>query len=387
MADAEVRAGVHLLVLTRYSRTGASSRVRFLQFVEDLRRDGSSDISFTVSPLLDDTYIETLYREGRRNKRYLVQRYLARMIELLGCARYDGLWIEKELFPGLPAWVEQVLSALGIRMIVDYDDATFVYYKLNPSSIIRRFMSNKIEAVCRCATVVTTGNRHLSNFAALAGSREVVEMPSVVDHRRYEDAAKLRKSNEALTIGWIGSPSTAPYLGLFAGALSAAQKKHGARVMTIGAPDYELDGVELDARPWSEATEASLVADWDIALAPLPEGEFERGKCSFKVIQCMAARVPVIASPYGANLDIIEHGINGYHASNSDEAISLIDTLMHDKSLRQKIGLSGQQTVQRHYSVRAIAPVLTATLHRAMRQESRDTAIRPAPWRSAIRPY
>ena len=47
-----------VLLLTRYERLGASSRVRFLQFIPQLER---ADFAIDVHPLLDNAYVQSLY--------------------------------------------------------------------------------------------------------------------------------------------------------------------------------------------------------------------------------------------------------------------------------------------------------------------------------------
>ena len=46
---------------------------------------------------------------------------------------------------------------------------------------------------------------------------------------------------------------------------------------------------------------------------PLPDSPWERGKCGFKLIQYMAAGLPVVASPVGVNDRIVSPGV-GYLA-------------------------------------------------------------------------
>ena len=365
---------LRILVLTRYSRLGASSRMRFLQFIEAFASRSVNTPRFTVSPLLDDVYIHQLYASGSRWSWHLAKRYLARLRLLVGARAYDGIWVEKELFPGLPAWGERLAARLGVRMVVDFDDATFVFYKNQAHPVIRYLIGNKIEEVCRSATVVTTGNSYLSEFAVDAGAADVVTIPTVIDTDRYEthDTGEVasatqdpRPAREQLTIGWIGSPSTAPYLLLYAEALVQAQARYGARIVTIGAPAFEIPGVQLEAHPWSEETESRLLAACHIALAPLAQGMFERGKCSFKVIQCMAARLPVIGSPVGVNAQIIAHGSNGYLAASPSEALAAIDALATDPHLRRRIGLAGRRTVDQSYSLVSGKPSIAAVLSRA----------------------
>ena len=65
-----------VLVLTRYERLGASSRVRFLQFLPALEREG---FSFDVRPLLDNAYVASLYGGPRVGAGSIVRAYWRRL--------------------------------------------------------------------------------------------------------------------------------------------------------------------------------------------------------------------------------------------------------------------------------------------------------------------
>jgi hypothetical protein len=54
--------GLRVLLLTRYGRTGASSRLRFLQYLSGL---DEYEIDVHPAPFLDDVYLKELY-DGRR---------------------------------------------------------------------------------------------------------------------------------------------------------------------------------------------------------------------------------------------------------------------------------------------------------------------------------
>ena len=96
-----------ILVLTRYGRRGASSRVRFLQFLPTLSTRG---MSFSVQPLLDDEYVSRLYRGKRTRAVKILAAYFRRFRTLWFARNYDLIWMEKEALPWLPAAVE--LTAL-----------------------------------------------------------------------------------------------------------------------------------------------------------------------------------------------------------------------------------------------------------------------------------
>src|SRR5205807_1881896 len=107
----------NVLLLTRYERLGASSRVRFLQFLPALERDG---FSVDVQPLLDNAYVRSLYGAPRVGAGHLLTAYARRLRALHRRMRYDVVWLEKEALPWLPAWVE-IARLQGLPYVVDYD--------------------------------------------------------------------------------------------------------------------------------------------------------------------------------------------------------------------------------------------------------------------------
>ena len=77
---------MRVLALTRYSATGASSRVRTFQFLKGLQAYG---IDATVSSLLDDAYLRRLYARQSVSYAYLAQRYARRILGVLQAKHYD----------------------------------------------------------------------------------------------------------------------------------------------------------------------------------------------------------------------------------------------------------------------------------------------------------
>ncbi|MCD7978195.1 MAG: hypothetical protein LUG51_13965 [Tannerellaceae bacterium] len=125
-----------ILIFTKYTEKGASSRMRSYQYISYLQENG---IDVTVSPLFPDEYLDQLYNVGKVSRKLIARSYIRRLIQLFSVSRYDKIIIEKELFPYLPAWAEILLGKLGIRYMVDYDDAIFHNYDLHPKGVIRFF--------------------------------------------------------------------------------------------------------------------------------------------------------------------------------------------------------------------------------------------------------
>ncbi|AMS21022.1 glycosyl transferase family 1 [Pseudomonas synxantha] len=343
-----------ILLLPKYSRMGASTRLRTLQFLPFLEAEGSQ---VDIQTLFDDKYLENLYRGNGRSFVLTFKQYILRFALLFKAARYDVVWIEKEIFPFCPAFAERLLKLFGIPYIVDYDDAVFHTYDLSSNALVRVLLGSKIDTVMRHAGCVVAGNAYLAERAIKAGAANVEVIPTVVDHSRY--ASTLTPPNKKLVIGWIGSPSTEKYVVQIRDALRLACETYGARVVLMGASEgviNELEGIDVEVQAWSEYAETGFVQALDIGIMPLIDGLWEKGKCGYKLIQYMACGVPVIASPVGVNVDIVESNQCGMLATDMSDWHRCLHTLLGDRDLRLFYGSKGRHAVENVFSVQVQAP-------------------------------
>jgi glycosyltransferase involved in cell wall biosynthesis len=351
---------MRVLVLTRYSSLGASSRVRFYQYLPFLRSMG---MEFQVAPMLTDDYVRNLYAGIPQPVLSVLKAYLSRVTSLLDSHSFDLLWIEKEIFPWLPAFVERLFVRRGIPWVVDYDDAVFHRYDLHANPLVRASLGNKIDALMRQAATVVVGNAYLAERARHAGAGRVEHLPSMVDINRY---SLQEKTGDQFRIGWIGSPLTAPYLALIRDALAGVTSQTSARLVLVGAGDQDsLPGVVKELLPWSEAGEVAQIQSFDVGIMPLPDAPFERGKCGYKLLQYMACGLPVVASPVGVNSRIVEQGMTGFLASSTAEWQQALVRLYQGPNLRRALGKAGRKKVEQEYSLQAAAPRLFKILSAA----------------------
>jgi len=345
-----------VLLLTRYGRTGVTSRIRFLQYLPYLKSHG---VDVQVAPFLEDDYVASLYK-GKRSLKAIAAAYWRRVRQLVDARRYDLLWIEKELIPWTPAIPERLIGSY----VVDYDDAVFHNYDLHTSSLVRLVLGNKIRTVMSNARTVVVGNDYLAEYARRAGAPEIQFVPTVVDLEHYPVSEKVQSST--FSIGWIGTPWTARYLAAVAPALKEVCSKGSVRVLLIGSGAVNLQ-VPVEVRSWSEATEACDIREIDVGIMPIPDEPFERGKCGYKLLQYMACGLPAVASPVGANSKIIDEGATGYLAGTPAEWIQALERLRENPAMRRKMGNEARLKVERTYSVQAQAPRILALLENARR--------------------
>jgi glycosyltransferase involved in cell wall biosynthesis len=183
----------------------------------------------------------------------------------------------------------------------------------------------------------------------------------VIDLHKY--AVTPQPHNDVFSIGWIGSRSSAMHLKTIQPALRELCQSTCVRVTAIGAPAFTLEGVWFETKCWDKATEIQELQKFHIGIMPLPDSPWERGKCGFKLIQYMACARPVVGSPVGVNRQIIEDGINGFHATSMTEWIRAVQLLMRDTALRQRMGEAGRAKVEQHYCLQVTAPKLMQLLH------------------------
>ena len=133
-----------VLLLSRYGRLGASSRLRSYQYLPYLENRG---FRITVAPFFKDEYLERFYAGGGKSLLYVLDGYGRRIVSLSGLRAFDLIWIEAEALPWLPAWVETLIGWAGTPYAVDYDDAIFHRYDYHANPAVRKILGDKIDRV------------------------------------------------------------------------------------------------------------------------------------------------------------------------------------------------------------------------------------------------
>lgn len=360
---------MRVLALSRYEHSGASSRYRMWQYLPYLKNAG---IDVTMLPLLDDGYIAGLSRGARPRPANIASSYLKRIYHLIAHSRrYDLIWLQIEAFPWAPALLENLFLGSGLPYVVDYDDAWFHRYDMHNSRTVRTILGTKIDSVMRGARMVIAGNSYLAQRAKTAGASWIEILPTVLGLDRYPTTEPTTRPTAPFIVGWIGSPSTTPYLKLLEPALTTFSRRHSIVLTTIGASELDLGEIPHRRLPWTEAGEVEYMRQFDVGIMPLPNTPWELGKCGFKLIQYMACCLPVIASPVGVNPQIVQAPRAGYIADSGEEWVSALERMSGDPVLRQSMGAEGRRIVETQYSLNVAAPKLIELLVKASQSSGR----------------
>lgn len=251
----------------------------------------------------------------------------------------------------LPKWQLSLLRRAADLLLFDFDDAVFLRDSYSAKGLHSAGRAQAFAATVRAVDAVLAGNTFLGDQAALWTEAERVHLvPTCVDPGRYP-LAEHRRVN-AVQLVWIGSSSTLRGLEQARPLLDGLGRRWpGLRFKVICDRFPRLRELAVDACPWSQATEAKELAGADVGISWLPDDLWSRGKCSLKVLQYMAAGLPVVANPVGLQAQVVRHGENGFLAETPEQWAEAIGRLASDPALRQRLGQTGREQVEKHFSV------------------------------------
>lgn len=348
---------IKVLGLALYGPLAASTRYRLGQYVHGLARLG---IDLQICHLLGDDYLRRRFGGGALPLAAMLHAGLARFADLWHQHEYDVAMLHCELFPLLPGWMERAL--IRKPYVYDFDDAFYLKYRSGLMGVARPLLGRKFDTVIAGAAAVTAGNQVLAQYARQYNANTRY-LPTVVDTGRYLPQPASR-SGKVFTVGWIGSPSTAPYLSELVAPLSAIGQEGPVQFVVIGGKAPLVPNVTVVEIDWNEHTEVDLINSFDVGVMPLPDDDWARGKCAFKLIQYMACAVPVIASPVGANRDVV-NGECGLMAATPQEWADALRLLRDQPGKRAEMGQAGRERVVQHYSLHRNLPVLASVIREA----------------------
>ena len=286
---------------------------------------------------------------------------LKRLLDVCRPPAYDVIFIQREAFPYGPAVLERMILLWRKPIVFDFDDAIFLP-PANPPNRRLAFLKcpSKTRQIIKRSHAVIAGNEVLKKYAIQFNSNVFV-LPTPVDTEEITPRRKTTTSDKVV-IGWTGSPSTVHYLEALDNVFRVVSKRYPVQLQVYGGA-YSCEGVDVrSTEKWSREGELDALSGFDMGLMPLTNDEWTRGKCGFKLLEYMAAGIPAIASPVGANEEIIQNGRNGFLASSEEQWIERIEALLDNQPLRQQMGEEGRRIAESEYSVRVMAPRLVKIL-------------------------
>lgn len=217
-------------------------------------------------------------------------------------------------------------------------------------------------AIANCDLVTVTNNYLGKQYRKFRTKGPIAIIPNVVDFKRWLPM-KPNETNE-IRLGWQGGSAHYQDLHMIRKPLWKLLDKH---------PNLKivLQGVGFDAlfkpNPDNNMTDYSDRIEWrawhsdnrtypldlremkaDIAMCPVIDDPFNRGKSELKWIEFGAMKVPCVVSP--VCYKSVAHGKTGFVANNEKEWFEYLDLLITNKEERLAMGERVYQRIKNHHS-------------------------------------
>lgn len=179
-----------------------------------------------------------------------------------------------------------------------------------------------------------------------------------VDLEVWENIEKKPKNTDKTRIGFTGSPNHTADIRLIKNViLKILEKYSNVEFYFQGCNPEFLQNKEriITDETWDTVDkypQRLADANFDIALAPLRDNSFNRGKSNLRYLEMSMLKLPTIASKINDYKDTIIHNENGYLCETENEWIQCLSQLVEDENLRKRIGESAFKYVSENYDVK-----------------------------------
>ncbi|WP_019451249.1 glycosyltransferase family 4 protein [Cupriavidus sp. BIS7] len=327
-----------------------SARFRVRQYLPALRR-GGLDVTEYCPRISQAARLPG--KLGQVRVRYFppllvgqaVTNFVCRIPGIVGSFRADVTWLERNFVPGL----DDLSRIVHTPLVLDIDDAIWLYNPLGAKTVGR--------LVSR-AEMVLAGNQYLADWCSQF-CENIRIIPTAIDTERFRPREQVKRDGAPFVVGWTGTSGNFRFLEMIEPALSAFFRDvPTARFLVVADKRPHLPALpqdRIDFVPWSASAEHLLVQDMDVGLMPIDDTDLSRGKCSFKMLQYMAAGVPVVASPFGMNGEVFAAGDIGYAANTNADWIDALHRCQRDRELRIRQGQNGRGIIVSRFSTEVVA--------------------------------
>jgi len=304
---------------------------------------------------------------------YLVREVLAARPDVVHC-------FKPKAYAGLTHFVLYWLRRLGrvapmVRLVVDEDDWERAWNAVEPySAAQKRFFAWQERWGLRHADTVVVASRELERLVRAEGvpSGRVFYVPNGI----WPDAFE-RSAARAGAVRMLWELEDAPVVLLYSRFLefrlerivaildALRRREPRVRLFVVGeglyAEESELDdlltaaglGDHVVFTGWGHTQQLpDYFAAADVAIFPFDDTLINRTKCSVKLVELLAAGVPVVADAIGQNTEYIQDGETGVLVPPEDDAAfaDAVLRLLGDPALRRRLGEAAAQRTRARFA-------------------------------------
>jgi glycosyltransferase involved in cell wall biosynthesis len=232
------------------------------------------------------------------------------------------------------------------------------------------------ERVFRAASGIVAVSEEVKAYLSRWGiANKVQVIPNGVNHQRFAASVEsaIPKKPDTFTVGFVGSLK--PWHGLSHLVNAFAQLHHQvpqSRLLIVGdGPQRDSLQADLEQKGLSTVTHLTgavspadipaLLRSMDVAISPYP-ANLNFYFSPLKVVEYMAAGLPVVVSDIGQLSHLVSHGETGWLCPAGDE-LALADALERlwlFPDLRERLGQTGRRYILAHHTWERVAERILA---------------------------
>lgn len=339
-------------VMSAYGAAGASTRVRLHDWLRHLHLDAHHH-HYAGFP---DNRPGRLVRHPAEA---IAAEASLRRLDMSGAT----LLLSREASPFSRGGIEDRLLRAARHSVFDFDDA--IYLDTGGARARITAPGHKTRRNIQAADAVIAGNTTLADWASQYRD-DVHVIPSCVEPDDYLAKSSWEIADDGPIVVWLGSPSTEMYVADIIRPLTSVLESHGATLRLVSGPAHNAAfdslGARLERVPWTVDGFIGALAGADVAIAPLADTPFARGKCAYKLLQYAATGLPMVGSPVGANKVALDR-FDGLAVTSAAEWHHALDAVLTESPLRRRQrGEAGLAAVREHYSFTAWAAAWTSVV-------------------------
>ncbi len=324
-----------------YTQPGSDGyRRRIGQYEPFFKEDG---ITCRICSIYNDKTIIELH-EGSPAQRYRLYRkiFWIRFSQGIESSHYKSVFIQRGLFPLYPdqkfPHLEKLVYKLNENITVDFWDSVWIY---NPA------LTEKSVKYCHRISCV---NHFIVNHFSYTDTKKIL-FPIAMNFDAYIVKSDYKLNNPVRFI-YTGNPSNVDtFLTLMTPVFSDLLNIIDFRLVLVTRHRRPTGDIKTEFFDFTEESFYYHLAGSDIGLYAIEDNDISRGKMAMKVLDYMAAGLPVVASLHGTPTGA-EHGKNVLIAHTTEECTNAILLLCKDGNLRNKLGQAGRKVVESEHNIK-----------------------------------
>ena len=313
--------------------------VRFQQFLTYFDEDKISYHGFF--PCESTVNLEIFSSKDNLAEQYQIYKkvYWTRLKQVLQIRNYKNAYVQRGFFPFYPdqkfPYLERLANKLNKSTTIDFYDSDYVHNETLVNQTVQYFQK------------VTVVNDHLKSYFQQIHS-DVSVLPIALDPDPYAIKQDYSIDNET-TIFWSGNSENSKNLQHIKSTLEAVSKLHPIKIVAFCPEAPNMGSLKVEHHVWQKSNFYELLSQADIAIYPPGNNnETSKGKMALKVLEYMAAGLPIVGSAVGVTPFLKNKESILFVNSDEEWQMALLE-LIKDQSLRMKLGMQANKALEENH--------------------------------------